>query len=167
MTTATDTRTIGMVGNLTADPELHFSAKGTAYATSRISVRPYVAGAEVQPDAEFFDLVCFGGLAENVAEVLRKGSRVVVSGRLETDTWTGQDGVERESRRSSPTPLVRNFDSLRSRSTGLSGPNRRRPKRSGNLAVSFHQQRRAPTPRSRSEMSDLEELLAFECAPPR
>ncbi len=99
MTTATDTRTIGMVGNLTADPELHFSAKGTAYATSRISVRPYVAGAEVQPDAEFFDLVCFGGLAENVAEVLRKGSRVVVSGRLETDTWTGRDGVERESQK--------------------------------------------------------------------
>ena len=65
MTTAT--ATAGMVGTLTAEPELKVSSRGTAYVTGRLSVKPYVAGAEVQPEAEFFDLVAFGSLAENVA----------------------------------------------------------------------------------------------------
>ena len=39
--------------------------------------------------------MCFGSLAENVAESCRKGSRVVVAGKLEDETWTGRDGQER------------------------------------------------------------------------
>lgn len=89
----------GMVGNLTEDPELRFSAAGKPWMRTRISVRPYVAGATEQPEVEFFDVVAFGSLAENVAEVLRKGSRVVVTGKMESDTWTGRDGVERETQK--------------------------------------------------------------------
>jgi single-stranded DNA-binding protein len=42
-------------------------------------------------------VVCFGSLAENVCETCHKGSHVVVAGRLEDDTWTGRDGIERVS----------------------------------------------------------------------
>jgi single-strand DNA-binding protein len=44
---------------------------------------------------EFYDVVCFGDLADNVASSLAKGDRVVVEGRVEEQPWTGRDGVER------------------------------------------------------------------------
>ena len=89
----------GLVGNLTADPELRFSRSGQPYATATITVRPYVTGATDQPDPEFVNIVAFGSLAENFATTITKGSRIVVSGRLEDDTWTGRDGVERTGRK--------------------------------------------------------------------
>ena len=61
----------------------------------RLSVKPYVAGVDVQPEAEFYDLVAFGSLAENVAETCGKGDRLVVTGKIEDETWVGRDGVER------------------------------------------------------------------------
>lgn len=94
-TTTTTPPTTGLVGNLTDDPILQFGKSGTAWMKARISVKPYVPGAAVQPDAEFFDLVAFGSLAEHVCETCNKGDRLVVSGRLEDDTWTGRDGSER------------------------------------------------------------------------
>jgi single-strand DNA-binding protein len=89
--------TTGMVGNVATEPEVRFSKAGKAWCSIRLSVKPYVAGAIEQPEPEFFDVVAFGSLAENVAEVARKGSRVVVTGRLDEDTWTGRDGTERVS----------------------------------------------------------------------
>jgi len=94
MTTATVTATAGLVGNLASDPEIRFSANGKPWMRARLSVKPYLAGAETQPDLEFYDLVCFGSLAEHVAETLRKGSRIVVAGRIEDASWTGNDGTE-------------------------------------------------------------------------
>jgi single-strand DNA-binding protein len=97
MTVLTTPTTAGMVGYLTEDPELRFSAAGKAWATFKLTVKPYVAGAVEQPEPVYFSAVCFGSLAENVCEMCRKGARVVVSGRLEVDAWTGRDGVERVS----------------------------------------------------------------------
>ena len=94
MTTATATETTGLVGNLTADPEIRSSAAGKPWMRARLSVKPYLAGAETQPETVFYDLVCFGSLAENVCDTCRKGSRVVVSGRLEDASWTGNDGTD-------------------------------------------------------------------------
>ena len=86
-----------MVGNFVDDPELRFSNAGKPFTRGRISVRPYVKGAAEQPPTEYYDVVCFGTLAENVAESCRKGTRVIVAGKLEEETWTGRDGVERTS----------------------------------------------------------------------
>ena len=89
------TPTVGLVGNLTDDPDLRFSNAGKPWMRGRISVKPYVKGAAEQPEAVFYDVICFGSLAENVAESCHKGSRVVVAGKLEDETWTGRDGQER------------------------------------------------------------------------
>lgn len=86
--------TIGAVGNLVADPELRFSAAGKAWTSARLAVKPFVPG-ENDPETIFVNLVMFGSLAENVAEQLRKGDRIAVTGRLEDDNWTGKDGIER------------------------------------------------------------------------
>jgi|GEM_PF-1582821 len=93
--TATITQTAGFVGNLTADPELRFSQAGKPWASFKLAVRPYVAGASEQPEPVYYSVVCFGSLAEHVCESLHKGDRVVVTGRLEEEPWTGRDGVER------------------------------------------------------------------------
>lgn len=93
------TPTIGLVGNLTGDPELRYSAAGNPWCKALLSVQPYVPNAAEKPEPVFYDLVAFGTLAENVATVLHKGDRVTVSGRLEDDKWTGRDGTERTTQR--------------------------------------------------------------------
>ncbi len=102
MTTDTKVRTVTRSGNLTRDPELRYSAKGAAWVTSGLAVNRRVRKeADEWEDAptEYFDLVAFGDLAESVAECLAKGDRVILQGRLEHDTWTGRDGVERTTRK--------------------------------------------------------------------
>ena len=102
MTTDTKVRTVTRSGNLTRDPELRYSAKGAAWVTSGLAVNRRVrneAGEWEDAPTEYFDLVCFGGLAESVAECLACGDRVVLQGRLEHDTWTGRDRVERTTKK--------------------------------------------------------------------
>jgi single-strand DNA-binding protein len=85
--------TITVVGNVTRDPELRFTPAGAAVANFG------VAWNNKRPDGEeqvsFFDVTCWRQLAENVAESLTKGMRVVVYGRLDQRTWQTQDGEKR------------------------------------------------------------------------
>ena len=90
-----------LAGNLTRDPELRFSAKGTAWATCGLAVnrrKRLDDGTWEEGETEFYDLVSFGDLAEHLAE-LSKGTRVLACGRIEEDTWTGKDGAERTTTR--------------------------------------------------------------------
>ena len=86
------------VGNLTRDPLLRYSAKGAAWATTAIAVDRRAKkedGTWSDLPPEFYEVVCFGDLAENLSTCLAKGDRVVVVGRIEQDTWTGRDGKDR------------------------------------------------------------------------
>ena len=86
------------VGNLTRDPVLRYSAKGAAWATTAVAEDRQAKtedGAWHDLPPEFYEVVCFGDLAENVATCLAKGDRVVIVGRVEQDTWTGRDGKDR------------------------------------------------------------------------
>ena len=96
----TETQTpTSKIGNLTRDPELKVSAKGTAFATFGLAVTPYLAKDEPKPETTFYEVVCFGSLAEHACESLVKGDRVVVVGKGELDKWTGKDGVERVTKK--------------------------------------------------------------------
>jgi single-strand DNA-binding protein len=73
-------------GNLTRTPTLRFSAKGTSWTTTALAVdrrtrREDGTWEDLAP--EYFDVVCFGQLAESVAESLATGDRVIVVGRVE------------------------------------------------------------------------------------
>jgi len=86
------------IGNLTRVPDLRFSAKGTAWATCGLAVSHRFrdeAGDWHEAEPTFYEIVAFGDLAEHFAESAVKGSRVVVCGRVEEDTWTAKDGTER------------------------------------------------------------------------
>ena len=81
---------VTVVGNLTRDPELRFTPSGQATATFGVAVNRRWQNRQTNEWEEatsFFDVVCWREMAENVAQSLTKGSRVVVSGRLDQRSW--------------------------------------------------------------------------------
>ena len=88
---------VTVVGNLTADPELRFTASGVAMVNISVadSRRYQDRNGEWQEDTSFFRGTCWRDLAENVAESLTKGARVVISGRLKQRTWETKEGEKR------------------------------------------------------------------------
>jgi len=89
--------TVTIVGNMTRDAELRYTAGGVAVASFGVVFNKRTKnedGKWEDGDAQFFDVTCWRSLAENVAESLEKGTRVVVSGRLEYQTWE-KDGEKK------------------------------------------------------------------------
>lgn len=86
-----------LVGNLTRDPELRFTAQGTAVANFSIAVnRSYKAGdGEFKKDVNFFNIVVWGKQGENCSKFLNKGRSVLVEGRLQNRSYETQDGNKR------------------------------------------------------------------------
>ena len=85
-----------LVGNLTRDPELRYTPKGTAIAKIGMAVnRVWTNEAgEKKEEVTFVDVDVFGRTAENVGQYMRKGSPILIEGRLRLDQWddkqTGQ-----------------------------------------------------------------------------
>lgn len=89
---------VELMGNLTRDPELRYTPSGTAVATFSIATnRSYVSEGERKEEADFHRIVAWGKLAELCNQLLKKGNRVFVSGRLQTRSWEGQDGATRQT----------------------------------------------------------------------
>lgn len=89
---------VTVVGNCTRDPELRFTAGGQAVASFGLAVNRRWQNRQTNEWEEavsFFDVTCWAQLAENVAESITKGSRVIVSGRLDQRSWETQDGDKR------------------------------------------------------------------------
>jgi single-strand DNA-binding protein len=92
------TSTVTIVGNLTRDPELRFTPTGQANATFGVAVNRRWQNRQTQEWEEatsFFDVVAWGTLAENIAQCLTKGARVVVEGRLDQRSWENNEGEKR------------------------------------------------------------------------
>lgn len=88
---------ITVVGNLTRDPELRFAATGTPILTLGLAVnyrRQNKQTQEWEEETSFVDITMFGTLAENVAESVVKGQRVIASGRLQVRTYDRRDGAK-------------------------------------------------------------------------
>jgi len=89
---------ITLVGNVTRDPELRFTNSGQPTASFGLAVNRRWQNRQTQEWEEqvsFFDIVCWREMAENVSESIQKGSRVVVTGRLEQRSWETSDGDKR------------------------------------------------------------------------
>lgn len=86
-----------IVGNLTRDPEMRYIPSGQAVTTFGVATnrRWTTSEGEAREDAEFHDVVAWGKLAEICSQLLRKGRKVYIEGRLQTRSWEGKDGVTR------------------------------------------------------------------------
>ena len=90
---------ITVVGNLVADPELRFIPSGAAVANFRIASTPRTFNRETNQwedgEALFLTCNCWRQMAENVAESLTKGMRVIVNGRLKQRSYQTREGESR------------------------------------------------------------------------
>ncbi len=84
--------TVTVIGNLTREPELKYTASGTAVCS--FSVAWNRKDQNQQDVASFFDVTCWREMAEYAAESFSKGQRVIVYGRMEQETWE-KDGDKR------------------------------------------------------------------------
>jgi len=86
-----------LVGNLTKDIELRYTQGGTAIANTGIATnRKYKAQDGTQKEEVcFIDITFFGRTAEIANQYLKRGSKVLVEGRLKLDQWTDQNGGKR------------------------------------------------------------------------
>lgn len=90
---------VSLVGNLGKDPEVRFTAGGTAVANLRVACTERVKGksGEWEDHTEWVSVVCFGKTAENAGQYLQKGRQVYAEGRLQTREWADKDGNKRTS----------------------------------------------------------------------
>ena len=88
---------VTLIGNLTRDPELRYTPQGTAVCTFGLATnRQWLTDSgEKKEDVEFHRLVSWNKLAEICSQLLQKGRKVYIEGRLQTRKWTGQDGAQR------------------------------------------------------------------------
>src|SRR3972149_3438689 len=88
-----------LIGNLTRDPELRYTPQGTAVCTMGLATnRTWVTdNGDKKEETEFHRIVAWNKLAELCSQLLFKGRRVYVEGRLQTRQWTAQDGTQRQA----------------------------------------------------------------------
>ena len=89
---------ITIVGNITRDPELRFTGSGQAMAKFGLAVNRRWQNKQTnewEEQVSFFNVVAWGEMGENASESLQKGSRVIVTGRLDQRSWETEDNEKR------------------------------------------------------------------------
>lgn len=89
---------VELIGNLTRDPELRYTPQGNAVATFSVATnRTFMSEGEKKEEADFHRAVAWNKLAELCSQLLKKGNKVFISGRLQNRSWEGQDGQTRNT----------------------------------------------------------------------
>ncbi len=88
-----------LIGNLTRDPELRYTPSGAAVCTFGIATNRYYVASDGQKkeETEFIKIVSWNKLAELCSQLLAKGRKVYVEGRLQTRSWETPDGQNRQT----------------------------------------------------------------------
>lgn len=86
-----------LIGNMTRDPETRTMPSGQPVATFGLATNRMWKGKDgtQQKHTEFHNVVMFGRLAEIAQQYLKKGSSIMVEGRIQTRSWQGQDGIKK------------------------------------------------------------------------
>lgn len=81
-----------LIGRLTRDPELRYTPSGVAMTTFTLAVERNYTNQQGQREADFINVVTWRGLAENVANYLKKGRLTAVEGRIQTRNYENNEG---------------------------------------------------------------------------
>lgn len=88
-----------VAGHLTRDPELRFTPKGTAVANFGVAVnRKWKKDGQETEEVAFIDFVSFGKQAETIGQHFKKGSPILVEGRLKTESWEDKKTNDKRSK---------------------------------------------------------------------
>ena len=125
-----------LVGNLTRDPELRYTPKGTAIAKIGLAVnRVWTNEAgEKKEEVTFVDVDVFGRTAENVGQYMRKGRPILIEGRLKLDQWDDKQTGQKKSKLSVVAETVQFLGSAQGGGEGGS-PAAPRPQRPASAAA--------------------------------
>lgn len=118
-----------LVGNLTRDPELRYTPKGMAIAKIGLAVnRTWKSETgETKEEVTFVDVDVFGRTAENVGQYMRKGSPILIEGRLRLDTWEDKQTNQKRSKLGVVAETVQFLGSPRGGESGAGDAPRSRP----------------------------------------
>ncbi len=111
-----------LIGNLTRDPEIKYTPKGTAVTDIGLAVNRFIPaseGGEKREETTFIDVTLWGRTAEIANEYARKGRPIYVEGRLQLDTW---DDKQTGQKRSKLKVVGENIQLLGSPREGGGGP---------------------------------------------
>jgi single-strand DNA-binding protein len=117
-----------LMGNLTRDPELRYTPKGTAIAQLGLAVNRQwkTESGETKEEVTFVDVDAFGRQAEVIGQYLKKGRPIFIEGRLKLDTW---DDKQTNQKRSKLKVVLESFQFLDGGrpEAGTAAPPARRP----------------------------------------
>src|SRR5213594_2016865 len=118
-----------LAGNLTRDPELRYTPKGTAVAKIGLAVNRTWKNeqGETKEEVTFVDVDAFGRQAEVLAQYMRKGRPLLIEGRLKLDQW---DDKQTGQKRSRLGVVLESFSFIDSRGEGGGGGGAESPRRS-------------------------------------
>jgi len=90
---------VQLIGNLTRDPELRYTPTGAAVCTIGLATNRQwtTESGEKKEETEFHRVIAWNKLAELCSQLLSKGRKIFVEGRLRTNTWQTQDGTQRST----------------------------------------------------------------------
>lgn len=112
---------VQLIGNVTRDPELRYTPQGTAVCSFGLATnRSWLpeGSTERREEAEFHKLVAWNKLAELCSQLITKGRKIYIEGRLQTRSWETPDGEKRQS----TEIVVEDMMLLDARPQGDSGP---------------------------------------------
>jgi single-strand DNA-binding protein len=133
-----------LVGNLTRDIELRYSQAGMGIAkTALATTRKFTANGEKKEEVCFVDVTFFGRSAEIANQYLRKGSKVLVEGRLNFEQWVDQNGGKR-SKHSVTAESMQMLDSKNDSAAPQAQQGYQEPQSSGQAYNQPSQQQRQP-----------------------
>ena len=127
-----------LLGNLTRDPEVRYTPKGSAVADLGLAVnRTYTTeGGEKREEVTFVDVTFWGRTAEVAGEYLKKGRSVFIEGRLQLDTWDDKQSGQKRSKLKVIGEMMQMLGSRPGGSGGSEGEEGERPARSGKNCAS-------------------------------
>lgn len=152
---------VQLIGNLTRDPELRYTPQGTAVATFGLATNRNwtTESGEKKEDVEYHKIVAWNKLGELCSQLLAKGRKVYVEGRLSTRSWTGQDGVAK----STTEIVIDDMIILDSKREGVSAVSR--DEDYGEVAASKSESPKAEEKVAKSKKVDKEETSSEDVNP--
>jgi single-strand DNA-binding protein len=144
-----------LIGNLTRDPNMRYTPNNTAVASFSIATnRSWTPadGGEKQEKADFHNIVAWSKLAELCGQLLKKGDKVYVEGRLQTREWKNKEGQDQRT----TEIVIDNMILLNSRNGGNGGSYAN----SANEDVSMGSDMSAPAPAKKSKKKAADEDMS-------